>query len=246
MSARLEICLDSVDGVVAAQAGGAHAVELCDSLVEGGTTPSLGTIRAARAAADLELNVMIRPRGGDFHYSERELEVMELDVAAAREAGADGVVFGLLRTDGTIDRERAAPLVAAARPMRITFHRAFDMTRDPFEALETLIALGIDRVLTSGQEASVPAGLPLLCQLVERAGDRIVVMPGCGIRAGNLARVAAETGARELHATAFEPRPSPMVFRNQRVAMGDSELDEYAREVTSIAKVRELLEARGG
>ena len=169
MRARLEVCIDSADGAAAAEAGGAGAVELCAALVEGGITPSLGLVRATRAACDIELNVMVRPRGGDFVYDRRELEAMHHDVAAFREAGADGVVLGVLRPDGTVDEERVADLVAAARPLRVTFHRAFDMTRDPRAALETLIELGVDRVLSSGQEASAPAGVRLLTELVEQA-----------------------------------------------------------------------------
>ena len=246
LAPRLEVCIDSADGAAAAQAGGAHAVELCDSLVEGGTTPSLGMLRITRAAIDIDLNVMIRPRGGDFCYSPRELEVMALDIEAARDAGADGVVLGVLHNNGTVDEPLVAALIAAARPLRVTFHRAFDMTRDPIEALETLVALGIDRVLTSGQAASAPEGQALLRELVERAGDRIVVVPGCGLRASNLAEVRAATGATEFHATAWEPRPSAMAFRNDRVAMGrGSGPREYEREVTSAAKVRALVAALG-
>lgn len=242
--AHLELCVDSADGALAAQEGGAQGVELCDSMVEGGTTPSLGMVRAARRVLDIELNVMIRPRGGDFYYSQLELEAMASDIEAMREAGADGVVLGILRPDGTVDAQRVAGLVAAARPMRVTFHRAFDMTRDPIEALETLVELGIDRVLTSGQEASVPEGLALLRDLVERAGDRIVVLPGCGIRSHNLAQVQAETGASQFHATAWTPRGSSMTYRNPRVSMGSGEaLPEYERNGTSIEGVRALVEA---
>lgn len=245
MRARLEVCIDSADGAAAAEAGGAGAVELCAALVEGGITPSLGLVRATRAACDIELNVMVRPRGGDFVYDRRELEAMHHDVAAFREAGADGVVLGVLRPDGTVDEERVADLVAAARPLRVTFHRAFDMTRDPRAALETLIELGVDRVLSSGQEASAPAGVRLLTELVEQAGERVVVMPGCGLRPANLVAVLDATAAREVHATAFELQDSPMAFRNERVAMGDEDQDEFARARTSVERVRQLVAALG-
>src|SRR5688572_20212403 len=149
----MEVCSDSVEGARAAQQGGAQQVELCDNLIEGGTTPSAGTIAVARQQLDIELNVMIRPRGGDFCYSELEFEVMKYDIQQARQLGANGVVIGLLNGDGSVDRERTEALVKLARPLRVTFHRAFDMSRDPQTALETLIELGLDRVLTSGQEA---------------------------------------------------------------------------------------------
>lgn len=242
--ARLEICVDSADGALAAQAGGADRVELCASIAEGGTTPSLGMLRVTRKAIDIDLFSMIRPRGGDFHYSARELETMRVDIEAAREAGANGVVLGVLRPDGRVDEECALQLLNAARPMAVTFHRAFDMTPDPIEALEALIGLGFDRVLTSGQEVSAPNGLPLLRKLVDHARGRIVVMPGCGIRAHNLANVKAQTGAQEFHASAWESHPSAMLHRNERVNMGhDRAPSEYERSRTSTDKVRALIAA---
>ncbi|MEO1087359.1 MAG: copper homeostasis protein CutC, partial [Acidobacteriota bacterium] len=177
----VEVCLDSADSAVAAAEGGARRVELCDNLIEGGTTPSAGMIAATRRRVTIGLQVMIRPRGGDFLYSDAEVEAMLYDVGVAKDLGADGVVFGVLCADGTVDRDATARLIDAARPMSVTFHRAFDMTRDPFEALDALIELGVDRLLTSGQEATVADGVELLTALVERAGDRLVVMPGCGL-----------------------------------------------------------------
>ncbi len=165
-----EVCVDSVAGVRAAKAAGADRVELCGDLLEGGTTPSRGMIRQARTVAGIKLNVIIRPRGGDFLFDDDEFAVMQADIDTAKAEGADGVVIGLLTADGTIDAERTRALIARARPLSVTFHRAFDMTPDPFEALETLIGLGVDRVLTSGQEATVLEGLPLIAELVRRAG----------------------------------------------------------------------------
>jgi copper homeostasis protein len=239
---RLEICVDSADGAWAAQAGGADRVELCDSMIEGGTTPSLGMLRSTRAAIGIELCVMIRPRGGDFHYSPREVEAMHVDIEAAKDAGAEGVVLGVLRADGTLDEPCLAEFVATARPMTVTFHRAFDMTRNPLEALDGLIRLGVDRVLTSGQEASAPLGLLLLRELVDRARDRIVVMPGCGIRSHNLTQVKNESGAHEFHASAWKLYSSSMVYRNERISMGGgSAPPEYERFQTSAAEVRALV-----
>ena len=186
-----EICVDSVAGIRAAKAAGAARVELCGDLLEGGTTPSLGMIREARKIAGVGLNVMIRPRGGDFLFDEDEFAIMEADIDAAKTEDADGVVIGLLTADGAVDVKRTRELIARARPLSVTFHRAFDMTPDPFEALETLVGLGVDRVLTAGQEASVLEGLPLIAELVRRAGGRIIVMPG-GLSGLDLAHAVRE------------------------------------------------------
>lgn len=235
----VEVCLESVEDVLAAEAGGADRAELCANLVEGGTTPSSGTIRLAKERARIPIMVMIRPRGGDFLYSDVEMDVMRSDIEAAKRDGADGVVFGCLRQDGTIDEHRTRDLVEAARPMPVTFHRAFDMSRDPLQSLETLIELGVDRVLTSGQESAVPLGLSLLRDLVQRAGDRIIVMPGAGIEADNIREVAAVTGAKELHFAAFCKTESGMSFRNPRPAMsagpapGEFELQSTDRDLVA-------------
>lgn len=235
----LEVCLDSADSALAAQQGGAHRVELCDALLEGGTTPSLGMIRATRRAIDIDLHVMIRPRGGDFCYTPREVEAMEADIQVAVQEGAQGVVFGMLTPDGTVDADLTARLVRAAAPLSVTFHRAFDMTRDPFAALETLVELGVDRILTSGQEPTVLEGLELLAELVQRAGDRILIMPGCGVTPRNVARVVQGCRPRELHVTGTEALASPMEYTNRRVYMGtELRSPEYARTVTSAERIR--------
>ena len=215
-----EVCLDSVESALEAQAGGADRVELCDNLFEGGTTPSAGTIRLAREKLSIGLQVIIRPRGGDFCYSDVEMEVMKQDVITARELGADGVVIGILQPDGRVDKERCAELIGLAGDMNVTFHRAFDMTRDPFEALEDIISLGCSRILTSGQEATVPEGLDLLKKLVQKAGDRIIIMPGNGISERNLEKVIRETGASEYHIYIHSPRASAMEFRPDHIYMG--------------------------
>ena len=215
-----EICVDSVAGVRAAKTAGADRVELCADLLEGGTTPSLGMTREARRIAGIGLNVMIRPRGGDFLFGDDEFAIMKADIDTAKAEGADGVVIGLLTADGVIDAERTRDLVARARPLSVTFHRAFDMTPDPFAALETLVGLGVDRVLTSGQEASVLEGLPLVAELVRRAGNRIIVMPGGGITARNAERIMAAASPREMHFAALEPQAGGMKFRRHHVFMG--------------------------
>jgi copper homeostasis protein len=237
-----EICVDSVAGVRAAKEARADRVELCVDLLEGGTTPSVGMIRQARTVEGIRLHVIIRPRGGDFLYDDDEFAVMEADIGAAKAEGADGVVIGLLTAAGAIDAPRTRALIARARPLAVTFHRAFDMTPDPFEALETLVGLGVERVLTSGQEASVLEGLPLIAELVRRAGDRIVVMPGGGITGRNVERIVAEAKPREIHFAALTPADGGMRFRREHVFMGgELRPPEFSRPVTSAALIRSVI-----
>jgi copper homeostasis protein len=239
-----EVCVDSVAGIRAAEAAGADRVELCADLLEGGITPSRGTIRQARTVGGIGLNVMIRPRGGDFLFDDDELAMMEADIDTARAENADGVVIGLLNADGTIDLARTRALIARARPLSVTFHRAFDMTPDAFDALETLIELGVDRVLTSGQEASVLEGLPLIAELVRRAGTRIVVMPGGGITARNVTRIVAAAKPREIHFAALQQAAGGMRFRRDHVFMGgELRPPEYDRLVTSPDTIRSVMKA---
>jgi copper homeostasis protein len=244
---KFEVCVDSVGGVRAAKAAGADRVELCSDLLEGGITPSRGMIRQARAVEGIGLHVMIRPRGGDFLFDNDEFSIMEADIDAAKSEGADGVVIGLLLADGTIDANRTGALVARARPLSVTFHRAFDMTPDPFQALETLIGLGVDRVLTSGQESTVLEGLPLISELVRRAGDRIVIMPGGGITSRNVERIVDAARPRELHFATLEPEPSGMQFRRHHVFMGgELRPPEYDRSITSVSSIHAVMAKASG
>ena len=237
-----EICVDSVAGVRAAKACGAARVELCASLIEGGITPSRGTIRQARAVSGIGLNVIIRPRGGDFLFDDDEFETMHADIETAKAEGADGVVIGQLTADGRIDVARTRDLMARARPLAVTFHRAFDMSPEPFEALETLVQLGAERVLTSGQEATVLEGLPLIRALIERAGERIIVMPGGGITARNAGRIIAEARPREIHFAALELAEGGMRFRRPHVFMGgELRPPEFDRLVTSADTIRAVM-----
>lgn len=240
----IEICVEGIDGLLAAQAGGADRVELCASLLEGGITPSLGTVRAALELATVPFHVMVRPRGGDFLYSDTEYRSMLADVAALRELGVAGVVFGCLRADGTIDEERMAELTRAAGPLNVTCHRAFDMTRDPEEALEALIRAGVGRVLTSGQRDTAVEGAGLLAELVRQAGDRIVVL-GCGaLDLDNIADIRRRTGLKEMHFAALRDEPSAMDYRNPKVGMGGSDLDrEYRNTLTDTARVAATIAA---
>lgn len=243
-----EVCTDSVAGVIAAEAGGAQRVELCADLLEGGVTPSIGAIEAAvRVRTGIGVHVLIRPRGGDFVFSPLEVSIMERDIVAAREAGVQGVVVGALTPDGEVDRPAIERLLAAAGGLSTTFHRAFDMTADPFRALEVLIELGFDRLLTSGRETSALEGSPLIADLVRRAGERLIIMPGCGVNERNVHRILAETGCREFHATAFEAEDGPARYRNPVPAMGGAlSQDEYRRKVTSAPLVARTIAAAGG
>jgi copper homeostasis protein len=239
---KLEVCVDSVDSAIAAQAGGAARVELCDNLFEGGTTPSAGMIAVVRKSLHIGLQVIIRPRGGDFLYSSTEFEVMKRDILIAKQLGADGVVIGILDRNGSVDLQRTRELIDLARPLQITFHRAFDMTRDPFAALEAIIGLGVERVLTSGQQATVPEGIELIAALVQQAGDRIIIMPGGGITTDNAAEAAATSGAKEIHLGDMLSVPSIMTFRNERVVMGGAYTpSEYTRMLTDAVRIRRIV-----
>lgn len=233
---KFEICANSVASCIAAQDGGADRVELCAGIPEGGTTPSVGMIRCARESIGISLNVIIRPRGGDFLYSESEIREMVYDIEAAKELGVDGLVFGCLCPDGSVDMENMRLLMEAAGDTPVTFHRAFDHTSDPLKALEDIIELGCARILTSGCRPTAAEGAPLLAQLVEKAGDRIIIMPGCGVNEGNIAETARLSGAREFHFSAREPVESSMTFRNQDVVMG-SEEDPYGTVQTTARRV---------
>ncbi|WP_245331155.1 copper homeostasis protein CutC [Mesorhizobium sophorae] len=229
----IEICVEGIDGLLAAQAAGADRVELCASLIEGGITPSLGTVRAALDQATVPFHVMVRPRGGDFLYSETEYASMLADVAALRDLGVPGVVFGCLNADGTIDEARMSELTQAAGSLNVTCHRAFDMTRDPTEALEALIRSKVGRVLTSGQRDTAVEGMSLLADLVRQAGARIVILGCGGLDLGNIAEVRRRTGLSEMHFAALKDVPSTMDYRNPHVGMGGSDLDrEYRNTLT--------------
>ena len=238
---RFEICANSVASCIAAQEGGANRVELCAGIPEGGTTPSYGMIRNARENISIALNVIIRPRGGDFLYSESEIQEMIYDIKIAKELGADGLVVGCLHPDGSVDMDAMSRLMEAAGDTPVTFHRAFDHTNDPYKALEDIISLGCARILTSGCRPTALEGAELLAQLVERAGNRIIIMPGCGVREGNIAEIARLSGAREFHFSARESVESGMIFRNPEVAMG-SEDDPYGYVVTTVRRVAATIE----
>ncbi|WP_019540757.1 copper homeostasis protein CutC [Proteiniphilum acetatigenes] len=245
MNYKLEICANSVASCLEAQRGGAYRVELCAAIPEGGTTPSYGDIAMARELLDIKLNVIIRPRSGDFLYSSLEHKIMLKDIEIARQLGVDGVVIGCLTAEGEVDMERNRELIEAADGMSVTFHRAFDMCRDPFNSLEKIISLGCHRILTSGQRQQAEQGIPLLKELVQHAGDRIIIMPGSGINMDNIAAIARETGAKEFHLSARKPVESGMIYRNPNIKMGGTMvmIEEYAQQVTNSELVRKTVAA---
>jgi len=240
----VEACVDSVESALAAEAGGAGRVELCDNLVEGGTTPSSATIALACERLAIPVFVIVRPRGGDFLYSELELELMRRDIAHAKSLGASGVVIGVLRADGTVDVEHTRPLVEEARPLQVTFHRAFDVTRDSAEALEAIIGLGADRVLTSGRAPTALEGSDVIAAAVRQAAGRIGILPGAGIDGGNVRRILQATGTREVHVRGTSVLPGPMKYRNPRVDFGGRLTAEgHQREVPDADMIRGIVAA---
>lgn len=239
----VEVCVDSVASALAAERGGASRIELCSSLIEGGVTPSAGLIEVARASISLPIHVMIRPRAGDFYYDEHEFEIMRRDIRLAKKLGVNGVVLGILLVDGNIDVLRTQQLANLARPLAVTFHRAFDMTADLVQGLEDLCSIGIDRVLTSGGEKNSLLGRKTIAQLVEKAQDRIVVMPGRGIKPENVRGLIGDTGAKEIHVGLRSATASPMQHRNSRVSMGSGADREYQRFGVLEEDVRRLCRA---
>jgi copper homeostasis protein len=238
----LEVCAGSLASALAAQKGGAFRIELCDNLYEGGTTPSIGTIELARQMLSIRLHVIIRPRGGDFLYSEMEYQIIKRDIERCKQAGVDGVVIGFLTADGKIDIERTLEIVQLARPMAVTFHRAFDMAVDPFEALEDLKFTGVDRILTSGQKNQAPDGAELISQLIEKSEDKIIIMPGGGLSEHNISDFAHKVKASEYHATLRHTVESGMNFRRDDVFMGGlSSIPEFSILETDPERVAAML-----
>lgn len=236
----LEIVCGNIESVMAAQEGGADRVELCANLGEGGITPSHGMIEAARKKLSIQLFVMIRPRAGDFLYSVEEFEIMKRDIEVCKELKADGVVFGILNVDGSIDKKRTKELVELSKPLPVTFHRAFDMTNDPLNALEDVIESGCQRILTSGSERTAMEGAEKISLLIKRAAGRIIIMPGCGIQPGNVASLMSITRASEVHASCKVVRASKMKFRMGAVKMGTSSQEEYNLLLADVQKIKEL------
>ncbi len=235
----LEVCADSIESALTAQQAGAYRIELCDNLVEGGTTPSYGTIRQARELLNIKLYVLIRPRGGDFLYNDLEFEVMKSDIHCCGQIGCDGVVIGILLSDGSIDEVRCKELITIAEQynMGVTFHRAFDRCNDCFKALETIINLGCERILTSGGKNTALEGAETIRQLIEKANGRISIMSGAGITPENISELLQKTNAREFHGTFRSQYPGNMEYRND--ALGDFQ-QEYMVWKADERKIREI------
>jgi copper homeostasis protein len=237
----LEICVDSAANALIAQAAGAGRIEFCANLPEGGTTPSAAQIGEARRGLHIPLYVLIRPRGGDFLYSDLEFEIMKSDIRFCGQAGCDGAVIGMLRADGTVDAERCRELMGIAHRygMGVTFHRAFDRSSDLFQAMETIIDLGCERILTSGGYNTAVEGAGVIRQLIEKAGGRIVIMPGAGITPGNAAALIRNTGLTEMHGTFRNRRTSGMQYRNTNFVRQE---EEYSLLLPDAEKIKSVLE----
>ena len=230
----IEIATSDFETTKSAVEAGADRIELCADLYQGGTTPSFGTIRKCREAFDLPLFPIIRPRGGDFLYTDEEFEIMLHDIELCKQLGCEGVVMGCLKKDGTIPLKKTARLIKAAYPMEVTFHRAFDRSIDPLVRLEELINLGVQRILTSGQKPAAPDGIDLITELVRVANDRIIIMPGSGVRKENIKKIAVETGAVEFHSSLRATTSSNMEFRHP------SFVNEYTNPSIDPAEVSDL------
>lgn len=241
MNYKLEICVDNVESAIVSQLAGADRVELCDNLFEGGTTPSYGTISSVRNNISIGLNVIIRPRGGDFLYKAYEYDVMRRDIDICKKCGVDGIVTGILKANGDIDIKRTAMLIEYAYPLPVTFHRAFDLCADPEKGLEDIISTGASRLLTSGQKDKASDGSELIRKLLEQAKQRIIIMPGSGINESNISWIANITGAKEFHLTGRKVINSKMTFRKEGISMGSAGTQEFSRKVADSATIKKII-----
>lgn len=238
----LEICVDSPASALAAEAGGAGRLELCSALSEGGLTPGAGMLEVVMDMVHVPVHVLIRPRRGDFLYSEAEFKSMKIDIAHARKSGAAGVVLGMLMPDGQVDRARMEALIALARPMHVCFHRAFDLCADPFRTLDELMQLGIDKLLTSGQQANALLGADLIARLRMAAANSLVIMPGGGINQHNIQQLLEKTAVTEFHASARKRVASNMHYRREDLAMGaPGGLSEYESLEADLAHIQAMV-----
>ena len=238
----VEVCAFSLESCIAAEKGGATRIELCGSMYEGGTTPSAGLIQSAKQRVNIEIHAMIRPRGGDFCYSDDEISVMKADIHIAKQLGCEGVVLGILQKDGKVNIIQTKALVALAKPMQVTFHRAIDMTPEYLEALEDIIETGCHSILTSGQKNTALGGIKAIESLVNQAKGRIKIMAGSGINTYN-AKLLLHTGVSALHLTGKSSRDSEMVYRKKGIAMGGlSEVPEYEVVYSDFKKIRAVVD----
>lgn len=238
----LEICAYNIESALIAAEAGADRIELCDNINEGGTTPGPGTIISARKHLKNQLFIMIRPRGGDFYYTDTEFECMKEDVLYSKNAGADGVVFGILTREGKVDTERCKILTELAYPLKVTFHRAFDMTRDPFEAVDDIAGTGIERILTSGCRNKAEEGLELISRLVNFAAGKISIMAGSGINLQSVEKIISRTKVKEIHLSAKKYFSSEMSYINNKISMGNKDSDEYRILKTDYDLIKQIKE----
>jgi len=241
MNYKLEIIGFNIKSCFTAQEGGASRIELCAGPGEGGTTPSYAFIRSARENLHIQLYVMIRPRGGDFLYSDEDFEMMKNDIEVCKQLNCDGIVTGILTKDGKVDKKRCSELIALAYPLEATFHRAFDRVKDPFEALEDVIELGFERILTSGLQPKAIDGVQLLSQLIKQSDGRIIIMPGTGITSQNIISIAESTGATELHSSASFSEDTKMHYINPQM---NESLNHVSVNIEEVKKMVQLLEAK--
>ena len=238
---KAEIVVYNIGSALGAEAGGADRIELCDNPGEGGTTPSAGVVEVVRQHVNLDVFAMLRPRGGDFCYSSYEFHAMKRDLFQFQRLSIDGVVFGILLPDGTIDKKRCGELIAKARPLKVTCHRAFDMTRDPHQALEDCIEVGFDRILTSGQKPQALDGVDLIRDLIKQAAGRISIMPGSGVNENTVAEIVSKSGAQEVHFSAMGNEASRMIFKNPSISgMGSDEGSEYLIRTVDPERVKNI------
>lgn len=238
MNFKLEVIAFNIESCELAQISGAHRIELCDNPGEGGTTPSFGMIKAARKKVNIDLFPIIRPRGGDFLYNDDEFDIMKEDILQCKKIGCDGVVIGLLNTDGTVDKTRTSQLVNLAYPMSVSFHRAFDRANDPFKAMEDIIDCGCERILTSGQQPTAIEGTKLISALIKKAEEQIIIMPGSGLRSDNIISIAQQSGAVEFHSSARMTTDSKMNFNNPKMK---EQLKTVVLDAMEVSKMATLL-----
>lgn len=235
------MCAESVQSAKAAFEGGADRIELCSNLMEGGISPSAGLIKAVKKYCDIPVFVLIRPRGGDFLYDDEEKEIILHDIETAINLGADGIVSGFLNKDGSIDTDFTKRVLEITHPLPFTFHRAFDVAKEPFTVLNQLIDLGVQRILTSGQRNTALEGSSLIKDLIELAGDKLQILIGSGISSSNILEILKKTGGNEFHASCRSEFSSKMEYIHPDVKMGkESSQGEYSIQITDIEKVKEI------
>lgn len=237
----LEVCANSVQSAINAQIAGVKRIELCENLFIGGTTPSYGCIKTTRERVDIAINILIRPRIGDFLYSDIEFEQIKNDILVAKQLGVNGIVCGILLPNGEVDTERTAELVELSKPLTFTFHRAFDFTPDPYKALEDIIKTGATHILTSGQKNKAADSVDLLYELVKKAANRVVIMPGSGINADTIKRIV-NTGANEFHMSGVKDVESKMIYRKENLTLNGNSLPDYVNQISDVESIKMVVE----